>query len=48
MIQRLSTRQTSLESRLKVLKEIALESGITLQLEEDTLVTAKENVLFIA
>ncbi|KAH7532899.1 uncharacterized protein LOC107416535 isoform X2 [Ziziphus jujuba] len=43
MIQRLSTRQPSLESRLKVLKEIAFESDITLQLEEDTPTTAKEN-----
>ncbi|KAF3443895.1 hypothetical protein FNV43_RR13585 [Rhamnella rubrinervis] len=44
MIQRLSTRQTSLESRLKVLKEIAIEHGITLKLEEVDSVTAKDKL----
>ncbi|KAL5581957.1 hypothetical protein UlMin_014399 [Ulmus minor] len=44
MVQKLSTRQTSLESRLKVLKEIASENGITLHLEEDAPVEAKEKV----
>ncbi|XP_058108009.1 uncharacterized protein LOC131251345 [Magnolia sinica] len=34
MIQKMSTRQPSLEIRLKVLKEIAAENGITLNLEE--------------
>ncbi|KAK7310036.1 hypothetical protein RJT34_07233 [Clitoria ternatea] len=34
MIQKLSTRMPSLESRMKVLKEIASENGIVLQLEE--------------
>ncbi|XVF20549.1 hypothetical protein REPUB_Repub12eG0010000 [Reevesia pubescens] len=33
IIQKLSTRQASLESKLKVLKEIASERGITLHLE---------------
>jgi len=35
MIQKLSTRQPSLEARMKVLKEIANENGITLKLEEE-------------
>ncbi|KAK9272112.1 hypothetical protein L1049_002482 [Liquidambar formosana] len=35
IIQRLSTRQPSLESRSKVLEQIASENGITLHLEED-------------
>jgi hypothetical protein len=35
MIQKLSTRQPSLEIRLKMLKEIASEIGVTLHLEED-------------
>jgi len=34
MIQKLSTRMPSLESRMKVLKDIASENGIVLQLEE--------------
>ncbi|KAL5553466.1 hypothetical protein UlMin_040867 [Ulmus minor] len=34
LVQKLSTRQPSLESRMKVLKEIASENSITLQLEE--------------
>ncbi|KAG2710678.1 hypothetical protein I3760_04G039800 [Carya illinoinensis] len=34
MIQKLSVRQQSLETRLKVLKEIASEIGVTLHLEE--------------
>uniref|UniRef100_A0A2C9VNK1 Uncharacterized protein n=1 Tax=Manihot esculenta TaxID=3983 RepID=A0A2C9VNK1_MANES len=37
MIQKLSTRQPSLYSRLKVLKEIASENNIILQLEEASL-----------
>nr|GMD80451.1 Spindle pole body protein [Ipomoea batatas] len=36
MIQKLSTRMPSHETRLKVLKEIAKENGIVLQLEETT------------
>lgn len=39
MIQKLSTRQPSLESRLKVLQEIASENDIVLQIEEATPVT---------
>ena len=35
MILRLSTRQASLESRLKVLTEIASDNGIILSLEGD-------------
>jgi len=35
MIQKLSARQPSLEIRLKMLKEIASEIGVTLHLEED-------------
>lgn len=34
MIQKLSTRQPDVENRIKVLKEIAAESGIPLQLDE--------------
>ena len=34
MIQKLSTRQPSLENRLKVLKEIASENNIVLQMEK--------------
>ncbi|KAL3037580.1 hypothetical protein AAZX31_01G076200 [Glycine max] len=34
MIQKLSTKMPSLESRMKVLKDIASENGIVLQLEE--------------
>lgn len=34
MIQKLSTRQPDMENRIKVLKEIAAESGIPLQLDE--------------
>lgn len=34
MIQKLSTRMPSLESRMKALKDIASENGIVLQLEE--------------
>lgn len=36
MIQKLSTRMPSHETRLKVLKEIAKENDIVLQLEEST------------
>lgn len=35
MIQKMSTRQPSLEARMKVLKEIANENGIALKLEEE-------------
>lgn len=34
MIQKLSTRMPSLETRMKVLKEIASQNSISLQLEE--------------
>ncbi|KAK6921761.1 Vacuolar protein sorting-associated protein Ist1 [Dillenia turbinata] len=44
MIQKLSTRQTSLESRMKVLREIASENNITMQFEEETSLTAMEKV----
>ncbi|CAK9150710.1 unnamed protein product [Ilex paraguariensis] len=42
MIQKLSTRQASLESRLKVLKQFALDNGITFHLEDDTPVNMQE------
>ncbi|KAK9091243.1 hypothetical protein Sjap_024420 [Stephania japonica] len=43
MIQKLSTRQKSLESRMKVLKEIASENGITsLQLDQEQSDIVKE------
>ncbi|GMY24398.1 IST1 homolog [Fagus crenata] len=42
MIQKLSTRQPSLEIRLKMLKEIASEIGVTLHLEEDAQVIVEE------
>ncbi|PON93481.1 Vacuolar protein sorting-associated protein [Trema orientale] len=35
MVQKFSTRRPSIETRLKVLKEIASECGVTLDLEED-------------
>ncbi|KAI9085611.1 hypothetical protein K1719_032454 [Acacia pycnantha] len=35
MIQKLSARQPAMEIRLKVLKDIAAEIGVTLQLEQD-------------
>lgn len=41
MIQKLSTRMPSLESRMKVLKEIAYENGIALQLEEASSVSVE-------
>ncbi|XP_075651593.1 uncharacterized protein LOC142622064 [Castanea sativa] len=42
MIQKLSARQPSLEVRLKMLKEIASEIGVTLHLEEDAHVIVEE------
>ncbi|XP_061375137.1 uncharacterized protein LOC133317289 [Gastrolobium bilobum] len=42
MIQKLSTRMPSLESRMKALKEIASENGIVLQLEEASSVSVEE------
>lgn len=36
MVQKLSTKMPSHENRLKVLKEIAKENGIVLQIEETT------------
>ncbi|KAI3462529.1 hypothetical protein Pfo_019192 [Paulownia fortunei] len=43
MIQRLSTRQASLESREKLLKQIAKENGITLQLDHEAFdISSKE------
>lgn len=44
MIQKLSTRQSGLESRLKMLKEIALENGIVLQIEEASSTPKEEKV----
>ncbi|KAK6931484.1 Vacuolar protein sorting-associated protein Ist1 [Dillenia turbinata] len=44
MIQKLSTRQPSLESRMKVLQEIASENNVTLPLEEETSLTAMERM----
>lgn len=35
MIQKFSTKQPSAETKLKVLKEIASENGITLHMEEE-------------
>ncbi|CAK9187987.1 unnamed protein product [Ilex paraguariensis] len=46
MIQKLSTRQESLESRLKMLKQIAWNRGITLHLEDDTPVITKEKDIY--
>ncbi|XP_027361712.1 uncharacterized protein LOC113869538 [Abrus precatorius] len=42
MIQKLSTRMPTLESRMKALKEIASENGIVLQLEEASSVSVEE------
>lgn len=44
MVQKLSTRQPELENRVKVLKEIASENSIVLQLEEVYLVSSEENL----
>ncbi|KAK9276148.1 hypothetical protein L1049_005679 [Liquidambar formosana] len=44
MIQKLSTRTASLESRVKVLNEIASENGIVLQPEEAAPVPTEENL----
>lgn len=46
IIQKLSTRQPSLESRMKVLKEIANENGTSLQLEEAPSMAAEVGALF--
>ncbi|KAB1221042.1 IST1-like protein [Morella rubra] len=43
MIQKLSTKQPDLESRMKVLKEIASENNIVLRLEEPDSISAEEN-----
>ncbi|KAK7306944.1 hypothetical protein VNO77_39590 [Canavalia gladiata] len=42
MVQKLSTRMPSWESRMKALKEIASENGIVLQLEEASSVSVEE------
>lgn len=39
MIQKLSTRQPDLENRMKVLKQIADENNVVLQLEEASFVS---------
>ncbi|XP_040996772.1 uncharacterized protein LOC121242851 [Juglans microcarpa x Juglans regia] len=44
MILKLSTRQPSLENRMKVLKEIASENNIVLQLEEAASISTGENL----
>ncbi|XP_021296612.1 uncharacterized protein LOC110425865 [Herrania umbratica] len=44
IVQKLSTRQPSLESKLKVLKEIASERGIALHLEVDSPVVVEEEM----
>lgn len=44
MVQKLSTRQPSLESRLQVLKEIASDNGISLQNEEGSLLITEEKL----
>ncbi|GFZ18955.1 hypothetical protein Acr_27g0006940 [Actinidia rufa] len=46
MIQKLSTRQASLESRQKLLKQIASDNGITLHLEDDGYGTTEEKNTF--
>ncbi|CAK7326549.1 unnamed protein product [Dovyalis caffra] len=46
MIQKLSTRQPEFERRMKVLKEIASENSIVLQLEESSSTTTEENLNF--
>ncbi|KAK7407559.1 hypothetical protein VNO78_09512 [Psophocarpus tetragonolobus] len=43
MIQKLSTRMPSVESRMKVLKEIASENGIVLQLEETSVLVEEQS-----
>ncbi|CAL5421546.1 unnamed protein product [Camellia sinensis] len=42
MIQKLSTRQPSLENRLKMLKEIASDNNIVLHIEEEASITSEE------
>lgn len=44
LIQKLSTRQPTLENRLKVLKEIAAENNIILKFEEDYSIAEEENL----
>ncbi|XP_057491435.1 uncharacterized protein LOC130777182 [Actinidia eriantha] len=44
MIQKLSSRQASLEIRQKLLKQIASDNGITLHLEEDGYATTEEKI----
>ncbi|KAI3976916.1 hypothetical protein MKX01_008774 [Papaver californicum] len=44
IVLKFSTRQPSLEDRMKVLKEIASENGITLHLEEDAPINNKDNL----
>ncbi|PIA39696.1 hypothetical protein AQUCO_02600264v1 [Aquilegia coerulea] len=44
ILQKLSTRHPSSESRMKVLQEIAMENGITLHLPEEVSQTTKENL----
>ncbi|KAG6581175.1 IST1-like protein, partial [Cucurbita argyrosperma subsp. sororia] len=43
MIQKFSTKQPNAETKLKVLKEIASENGITLHLEEEPAIVIKVN-----
>ncbi|RZC61154.1 hypothetical protein C5167_022914 [Papaver somniferum] len=44
IVLKFSTQQPSLEVRMKVLKEIASENGITLRFEEDTPIINKDNL----
>ncbi|KAF5180369.1 Ist1-like protein [Thalictrum thalictroides] len=44
ILQKLSTRHPSSESRMKVLQEIATENGVTLQLQEEVSQTTKDNL----
>lgn len=44
LIQKLSTRQPDLESRMKMVKEIAAENSIALQLEQTSSASTEENV----
>lgn len=41
MIEKLSARRPALEIRVKVLKDIATEIGVTLQLEQDSIAREK-------
>lgn len=46
MVQKLSTRQPNLESRMKMLKEIASEIGVVLQIEDKVEEVAASYILY--